>query len=442
MKNIENQRKNIIKLMMIIVATLIIASAVLSQDEFDFGDDVWSDQDSISTNFNLQGNNPCPVSFSIKLTGNRQVATYNEKWIDVGPSIYSKLDYFSSFGQIYGEGSFRWNSAYQIEGSNNSTRNKYEYELTVRELFWKKPYASCTVSVGNQVVLWSRADFLTQTDRISVYDLSRRMFDEVEDVMMGQNIVRFDKYSKCYNWSMVLVPYPRYNRTPDSDHPYSISPSYSLDREEEKRNPEAAFRFETDLAKGSVALLAGRVNNRTPILKTNFSAGKIAIYKQNVPFNFFGIMTEWAFEPFLLKGEFVYDQNRPIQKFFGGIPSGYERQDVVGFVVGYDFNMGLAGTFIHEFSSEIIQNERNDSTNEMAMGWSKDLMNDRLGLSFMAMWLDSPENFVGRAQVSWDVNNNIQFTWKYVGFSIGESKQNYGQLENLDRLDFSLEIFF
>lgn len=412
-----------------------VVQSVSAQEAFDFQDD----EQVKNTNV--------PLSGRISMEGARQLDN-PDRWILAGCSLNLIFDHHSSsVGQFFLEGFGRFNLAYRIEDDSKRTKNRYQLEGLFREFFWKDNYERFTVSAGRIIDDKSVMDMLQVFDKNIVINRANYFFADPEEVRLGQNMLKLDFFSENdFYADLMFSPYPAFDRVTDFDHPYSLVKNKILDPQDSKRDVEGRLYAGKTLPKGQVAGYAGRFNNRLPILDARTSSPDriLGIYK---PYWSIGGAGTMALEPFLLKAEAVYNFEKPQQSRLQNRPAGYKRYDELEIAIGADYNGGDYGLFTLELSgSAPMEDDEDLAANRRryygAVSWSKDFLNDRLKLRNTTCFFESFKNYMSRFQLDYFFSNHVSITAKYTRFDINKRKDEYGYMNDFDRIDFSLNYHF
>jgi hypothetical protein len=188
----------------------------------------------------------------------------------LGPFTALTLDHQASWGQIYGEGWARYNAAYRIENDSSYTRNGYEFEALMSELYYRKSFENVSVSVGKIITVWGKADILPVSDVISARDATKAFFAQPQEARIGQNTIRVDWFLPKQEIQLIFIPYPVFTRYTDRDHPYSLIPGVEIHRASDYgREVEGGAQYTAYFGGGAVSLFAGRFYNRDPLFRIN-----------------------------------------------------------------------------------------------------------------------------------------------------------------------------
>lgn len=425
-------------LLLCLIITLMFGSSSQAQEEFDFNET--DEQTGVGI----------PLSGRISFEAARQL-NQPDRWVLLGPSLDLIFDYNSGLGQLYFEGSGRLNLSYGIEGDSARTRDEYQFEPILRELYWKKNFGKLTYSAGKQINDFTVMDLLQAVDKTSVINRKEYFFADPEDVKLGQNMITLEYYSDSQlSIKFVFIPYPLFDIVSDFDHPYaSVRDQILLDKDQWQQT-EFSLILSKSLTKGGFSLYAGRFNNRSPIIdviKPAGGSGNDKWFKEHAPYWSIGAAATHAMEPFLLKAELAYNIGIPLQAQNGGIPSGFIETNQAELAIGTDINLGDWGFVTIEFKTDYpLQKDEQLAINRTvytgAISWSDEYLNDRLKINIINSFPESINNMVNRFQIEYFFTNNFSISAKYVRFLINEQKDTYGFMQDYDRIGISFNYDF
>ena len=109
---------------------LAIATAIPAQ-EFDFEET----KEAVSEDKKKTSFPKLPFRGKVSAEFGRQI---DNRWVFLGPFFGLTLDQQTSWGQIYGEAAFRYNAAYAVEKDSTYTREGYQFEAILAELYLEK----------------------------------------------------------------------------------------------------------------------------------------------------------------------------------------------------------------------------------------------------------------------------------------------------------------
>jgi hypothetical protein len=387
-----------------------------------------------------------------------QMSAGHRRWVNlpIVPDTNWVIDWHSKVGTLYSEGNFLTNIAYTIEDDSQEVIDKYEKELFLRELYWKKSFDDYSFSTGVIKVMWGKADLLPVVDLISPSDQTKAIFARPEAARLGQNVQKFDLYWKQHQLNLLFIPYPRYNRLPEKGHPYHVFGGLDLypSQEDDDREPEWAMRWNYASGPTDAAAFIGHVHNRDPLV---FTKGDTTpwLEKHFTRFHFVGLSANFAKEPFVFKMEAAYSQTRPLQKFdivmtpemeTQLIPSGFRTTDTLAVVIGLDYVSGLWGniTFelanhqnIDEYQDVLLQ----DNTNA-AIHWSKNFLNDSLLTNLLFTTFSEMDNHIVSLHIKYRIDdewaNGLKITW----LDTDDNNPLLANMQYMDRVDLTIEYTF
>jgi len=127
------------------------------------------------------------------------------------------------------------------------------------------------------------------------------------------------------------------------------------------------------------------------------------------------------------------------------VPTGFTREDEFALTTGLDLNAGDAGFFILE--GTIALSESNFNTAKTlkpmaAVGWSASFFLDQVSLSLFAIFTESLENVIARAQLDWAITDHFSMAAHYTGIWMGSPDEYYQSLAEMDRATLVFRYHF
>lgn len=383
----------------------------------------------------------------------------DNRWVFLGPFLGLTVDHQSSWGQIYGESIFRYNAAYRIEKDSSYTRDGYEFEAILSELYWKKSFDNVTLSAGKIITVWGKADILPVSDVISARDLTKAFFAQPQESRLGQNSVRVDWFLPKQELQLIFIPYPVNSRYTDRDHPYSLIPGVEIHKASAYgREVEGGAQYTAYFGGGAVSVFGGRFHNREPLFR--LKPDDFTFEAQHQPYNTTGFSANFPVLGFLLKFEGAYQFQRlnqtamqlpnpscPLTCAAITMPTDVKKADVVGGTVGLDYNTTEYGSFILEYSATAPTKKdaellRDDPLHSYAFGYSKNFLRDTLSFNSFVVTFLKYSNILFRFNVTYKVTDVISTYLQYTGVFIASGDPDLRIFDKYDRVDFQLSYQF
>lgn len=441
---------------------LAAMQAIFGQGDFDFGD------------FEEEGRGAAeeasPLTLPLRGTLALESAyqTGDPRWIRLGPSLHLILDASTKLGLFYGEATGRYNGAYRHEGDSEETIEGYELEGVLRELYWKKSFSFFTVTLGNVMTVWTKADILPVTDVVSANDMTQSFFANPGETRLGQNMARLDLFFKNGDLSLVAIPFPAVDRITEGDHPYSFlgsagsasmgGASLALKDSGEELEAEWGARLNVLMGKSEAAIMAGRFNVRQPIMSLQWAGASAELIKHYEAYTFLGGSYNLVVDPLLFKVEAGYGRDKPMQGLDElllcapacatlEIPGGVVRSDEAALSVGVDVNLGGMGSIIAEGS---IRKELGSTSGVYpgrdvlsgGIGYSNTFAKELLSFSTFIFFLEDYRNILYRLQGSYKVSDKISVFAQFTQIEVGAYRESYGAIEDFDRGDVLIQYHF
>ena len=358
-----------------------------------------------------------------------------KRWQTVGPSAQLIFDWSGEVGQIYSELTTRYNRAYKLESDPQTTIDKYQISSNVRELYWKRALGQYSVTVGRTIVAWGKADLLPVIDVVSPSDSSSLLFAKVEELRLGQDLIKIDRYSGNSELNLIYTPSARHNLITDFGHPYStMLPNVSDDIEDDES--EWGIRWTTIDDRLEYGIIAGDFSLRDPlVVGTELTYVKSTMMGGNVIY---------SRAPFLWKGEFIFINDSPYQR---ANLSGYDPIDTLKATVGFDYASSSYGSWIVEYSGALTSSPPptpllGGSTGLIGISWGEQYLRDELSISVAVMLVGGTDNRLLRVGGSYKLDDEWTLTSQLTIINADSSEPLYQVMSGFDRLDLSMEYGF
>lgn len=428
-------RQVFVQVPLLIHLVFFLAASLHAQETFDFSGGEEARETGI------------PIHGRFSLESARQLEGPG-RWVRLGPSLDLVFDTFTDVGQFYFEGTGRFNLSYRIEGDSGNTREDYEFEPILRELYWKKNLDRFTLSAGKLIDDPSVMDLVQIVDKISVVNRAEAFFAEPEEIKQGQNMIKLAYYpGNRFDAGFIFVPYPAFDRITEGDHPYALVKGEDLVKTRDRYDPEWCIQAGKQFSRGKIFGYAGRFNTRSPLLTTGLLSHDSRLYKFYEHYWSAGGAFTLAAEPFLLKMELAYNFNKPLQRQLNGTPSGYLSRDQVEAAAGTDLNLGNWGMLTLECGAGAPLDwddalAVNRTAWQGAAAWSNDYLNDKLNISVTTLFQTSFKNRINRFQLTYFFTDTLSVRLQYTRFSIGQKESDYGFMDDYDRVDLCIDYDF
>lgn len=430
---------------------LAITTAIPAQ-EFDFEETKEAaSEDKKKTSFPK-----LPFRGKVSAEFGRQI---DNRWVFLGPFLGLTLDQQTSWGQIYGEAAFRYNAAYAVEKDSTYTREGYQFEAILAELYWKKSFDKVSISAGKIITVWGKADILPVSDVISARDATKAFFAQPQEARLGQNTVRVDWFLPKQEIQLIFIPYPVNSRYTDRDHPYSLIPGVEIHKASAYgREVEGGAQYTGYFGGGAVSVFGGRFYNRDPLFKLN--PNDFTFDARHSPYATTGLSANFPLWGMLLKLDSAYQFKRlnqtatqlpnpecPFTCNSITMPYDVKGVDTGGVTVGLDYNTNDYGSFILEYSvtgpmkkdPELL---RDDPLQSYAFGYSKNFVRDTLSFNSFVVTFLKYSNILFRFNLTYKITDVISTYLQYTGIFIASGDPDLRIFDKYDRVDFQLSYAF
>jgi hypothetical protein len=369
-----------------------------------------------------------------------------ERFIDIGPSVFSVYERDLDFASLYFEGDYSYNHAYRLEDDSSYVQSHFQDLFNLRELYAKKAMGATTASIGKQMVVWTTADLLPVVDVFTAIDQSKYYFANPSETRFGLLGLKIDHYldfGEINFWGSILA---HKDRLADESHPYSQTGGLKVESEIQDNEIEYGVRFLRKFHKGSVAVLGGNVHQRIPVRNVSLIDGSVTdSYNQ---YSFAGLTFEKIFWNVLIKAEYIHKSKIQTQEVVNGT---YAHGPLVSddtIMMGVDYNHQRYGSFIFEVSYDHRYEFKNRNiygdgdTLWGAISWGQDFLSEDLKLGITGMFIKSLKNRLLRIDSSYKLNDDFSIGGQISIFSSDSSNETLAFIKNLDRIDLFIKYNF
>ncbi|OUS30138.1 hypothetical protein A9Q99_06565 [Gammaproteobacteria bacterium 45_16_T64] len=375
-----------------------------------------------------------------------------------GGGLFFRADAKSSFDGVYEQ------SKYQDNETVKQAKQEYQQQNEVREFFLQGSRADYSISVGQQVIVWGKADGAVVTDIISPRNVTESVFTTVEDSRLGQTMIIAHYYEELFNasksqqqWSFILNPDVRVNQYAMPGHPYYVSPAGIENAIIEQDDPEFSIehgelglRWTYTEGKFDIAIMAADVVEDDPVFEwigitPSFQPVISTFYGR---YQMLGGGVNIGVGNFVIKSELAYKNNRHLNT---GDMLDITQRSIWDAAAGFDYDASGVFDASVELSHQHVMNwndsfagvERNSSTLYGAVG--RYYNNDTVRLQYTASLQLQNMQSLHRLETSWDVDDQLAVSIQWDHFSTRSSAPTTSfltQLEALDRILLQLTYDF
>ncbi|MCP4024406.1 MAG: hypothetical protein GY729_21365 [Desulfobacteraceae bacterium] len=328
-------------------------------------------------------------------------------------------------------------------------------EGSVRELYLQAGYDDFSVKLGNQIIVWGKADTAAITDVVSPRDLSEFIFLELEDARFGQFMLSSDIYWDIANLFVFISPFPDTDREPDIGTRYFRTlpdlDSYAINENKpEFGDLEYGLRLSKTLEKTELSFMAGRFFANAPVYGHNgaFENDMPILRKDFAEYNMAGAAVSYAMQSFLLKFEGAFKNNFPLQGLDENNYYTIVASDIFDAMAGLEYNANDRYLLTFELSNRHIFGNMStlpatdrDSTS-FYFAYLKNFFNDTLEFEYIFYYHIQDENLFHDFQLTYDVTDNIEVKGSLALFNMQDKDSILWQYKDEDRITFEIRYYF
>lgn len=375
---------------------------------------------------------------------------------------------------------------YRDETQYQTVSDEYYRRSKTRELFLQASFGPISIKIGQQLVIWGKADSGVITDVFSPRDLSESIFTPIEDSRLGQTMIVADYY--IYNeegqqqFSFIINPDIDVNEFARPGHPYGpilIPNANSLDAQfnnaiilasSENNAPgfslpdtEFGLRWTYTHNNFDAALMTADLVDNNPIIifnNVNVNTNNNNFFNSQFPtalppvlndlftshykrYQILGGGFNWSNSNFVWKGEFAFKrglsfnrftpealtENTPNTRFEQVIRP--VKRDSAEFAFGFDYDhngqlnasLELTHQALFNHHNATLLQGRDESSNLYGIVTQK-WRNDTLTGSYTSGYQTQDKDIFHRLELSYDITDNCSTTIRGDYFQIKNATKN------------------
>ncbi len=328
-------------------------------------------------------------------------------------------------------------------------------DARLRELYLQAGYDDFSIKLGNQIIVWGKADTSAITDVISPRDLSEFIFVDLEDSRFGQFMLSADIYRDSLNAFFFVAPYPDTDEEPDGDTRYDRKlpgmDMFLVRREEPQFGDfEYGIRLDKNYSKTEVSLMAGRFFVNSPVYhhRGDFENAMPVVIKGYPDYGMAGAGVTYAMQSILLKFEAAYKS--PISLQGMGVNSSYRQveSEIMDLAAGMEYNANGRYLMTFEIANRHIFGDMaglsafdRDSTS-FYYTFTTDFWNQTLALEYVFYYRINDRSLFHDAQLTYDLTDSIEIKTSFAFFDIPDEESLLWQYREEDRITFEVQCFF
>lgn len=316
--------------------------------------------------------------------------------------------------------------------------------------------------IGKQQVVWGQADGLKVLDVVNPQDYREFNLDEFEDSRIPLWTVNVEfNVSDDATLQLLLIPDATYSKLADAGTPYFVTSSkyvpklgtspwpvviYDAQRPDQAMEYGARYR----LFYSGWDVTFNYLNHRQdiPAIYRHVDNDQIKVRPIYEPSELYGASASTALGDWVVRMELGYSTHT-YQLRHSLLEAGIADTPELSSVLGLDYQ-GFSDWFLSyqwfqsrltdydEFDDDIIRNQQRMQHTFLVR---RLLMNDNLELELFALYSDEDDDGQVRAQVAFQVNDELRL-WGGVDIFYGHQDGQFGQFDDTDRLILGMEFGF
>lgn len=284
------------------------------------------------------------------------------------------------------------------------------FEHMLREAFLQASVKGTSLKAGYQTLIWGESDGGGAiTDEISPRNYSELFFVSLEESRLGQPMATLNQYTPWGEWSLVFVPFPAYNKTPDTGTAYwqdafGGAPVTEVERMAH-REFEYGARWKKVLGRSDISLMGASLMDNDPVYRFEVNG----IRKESLRFAMAGATCNYSLENLLVKVEAAVKH----PKAFSGSSGRILEKPVLDGSLGFEFSRG--GTF--SLSLEVVQNQVlrwdpeiqgvPEGTSTLVLIAGDRFFNQNLSLNVLTRYSEPYATMMNILSASYKINDNV-----------------------------------
>jgi hypothetical protein len=326
----------------------------------------------------------------------------------------------------------------------------------LRELYVQAGFDKFSIKLGQQIVVWGKADAAIITDVVSPRDTSEFIFIELEDARFGQPMLATDIYTDHGNLFVFISPHPLTDRAPADDTRYDRQlPGTDLFAVKTDdltcSDVEYGVRWEAFFEKTDVSLMAGRFFANTAVYDvapSYDSEGKPILIESCPSYAMMGMAATHAKGSFLFTAESAFKHELALQ----GLDAlqGYVavKKNIFDVSLGVHYNANdryqvsveVSHRYVPGSMKHLAVTDKNSTAGYFTL--TKDFLHQTLAAEYMVYYHIQNQNAVHQFRLTRDVTDNFQIIAAGGFFNIRDEESVLWAYKDEDRLTMEIKYFF
>jgi len=333
--------------------------------------------------------------------------------------------------------------------------NSDSLNFRMREIYMDLYFDNFDIRIGQQQVVWGKADGVFITDIVSPLNLTEFLLPDFDEIRTGVIAAKVDYYIGNGTIEAIFIPQFTPTVRPASNSIWYIQPDFpvtpTFDWSKSQINPSLAnseffLKYSQMTSKIDFELMGGYTWDDTPTMHVQKVFGRdtttmppkpylkdLIITPEHHRLTVAGGSFSSEIKGFILRGEAAYYNGKYFQTEDMNAEDAVIQKDYLNYVVGLDFNIGsvkLSAQFIQKYILDHDDMMIDDEINNMATGLIHyDMMRETLHLElFSYIGLTNGDALI-RPKISYDFDDSFNILLG-ANIFVGDEAGQFGQYKD------------
>ncbi|PIE63724.1 MAG: hypothetical protein CSA26_11555 [Desulfobacterales bacterium] len=359
-----------------------------------------------------------------------------------------RLELTADMGWLYGFVSADGEKNWQISSESG---------IDLHEAWVEYVGSNWDLRLGEQIIIWGRADGVQITDMISPPDYTESISRDLDEIRMPVSAARLRFLGEYFDTVLLWLPFFKAGIQPEGDNPWAVTPvfpehikvsSVSVDEPGDSlEDDEFAFKVSSYLSGLDLAASVFYTWDDFPAMHRKVSVTgnetRVEFAPRHHRLTIFGVEGARPWSDYVLRFEAAYYKGRYYEP--ATLFSQPEKKDEVKWLGGIDWNPGNNWTVTTQLIGDHILGDasllvRKKHQYTATLNISKKVMNQTLTLANMIYWqLDDGEIF-DRFKITYDFNDAVTL---FAGVDIFSGDDGvFGRYEENTQVWFKIKYSF
>jgi len=335
-----------------------------------------------------------------------------------------------------------------------------ELEIGLRELYLDLLFDKMDLRIGQQQIIWGKADGMFITDIVSPKNLSEFLLPDFDEIRIGVTSLKADYYIGNLTFEAVWIPAFSPTIIPDENSlwfsmpTFPVQPTFDFSQkaiESNLKNSELFTKFAGITSFVDFEIMVGYAWDDDPTLhiqKTidpeTMQPSSITVTPRHHRLTIGGGSFSTTLGPFVLRGESAYYAGKYFQTTAPGATDGVTDKDYLHYLLGLDFTIGeirISSQFVQQVIADYDKHLVNSEfENTATLLLSRTFFRETLKLElFSYIGLDNKDALI-RPKISYDLTDGFQVQAGANLFNGSDGR--FGQYDDNDMLYFKIKYSF